>query len=136
MSFLSTGLSDAFLSALDLQGYIEPTQIQQATIPAVISGKDVMGIAQTGSGKTASFVLPILHNLLKLSSAKHREPTTLILTPTRELADQVLGAIRDFSRDLPQRISSVAIYGGSSVNTQMQSLGKGNVDIVIATPGR
>lgn len=136
MSFLSTGLSDAFLSALDLQGYIEPTQIQQATIPAVISGKDVMGIAQTGSGKTASFVLPILHNLLKLSSAKHREPTTLILTPTRELADQVLGVIRDFSRDLPQRISSVAIYGGSSVNTQMQSLGKGNVDIVVATPGR
>lgn len=93
-----------------------------------------MGIAKTGSGKTASFVLPILQNLVKQSSAKHREPAVLILVPTRELADQVLGVIRDFSVELPQRISSLAIYGGTSINTQMQSLGK--IDILVATPGR
>ncbi|MEO1856511.1 MAG: DEAD/DEAH box helicase, partial [Rubritalea sp.] len=134
MSFSSTGLSDLFLSALDSNGHDTPTPIQQAAIPAILERKDVMGIAKTGSGKTASFVLPILQNILKQSSAKHREPATLILVPTRELADQVLGVIRYFSAKLPQRISSLAIYGGSSINTQMQSLGK--VDIVVATPGR
>ncbi|PQJ28615.1 DEAD/DEAH box helicase [Rubritalea profundi] len=134
MSFSSTGLSDIFLSALESQGHDTPTPIQQAAIPAILDRKDVMGIAKTGSGKTASFVLPILQNLLKQSSAKHREPAALILVPTRELADQVLGVIRDFSAELPQRISSLAIYGGSSINTQMQSLGK--IDILVATPGR
>ncbi len=134
MSFLSTGLSDIFLSALASQGYAEPTPIQLAAIPAVISGKDVMGVAQTGSGKTASYVLPILQGLLKESSAKHREPATLILVPTRELADQVQEVIREFSEKLPQRIHSIALYGGASVNAQMQALGK--TDIVVATPGR
>ena len=134
MSFSSTGLSDLFLSALATQGHNSPTAIQQAAIPAILEMKDIMGIAQTGSGKTASFVLPILQNLVKHSSAKHREPAVLILVPTRELADQVLGVIRDFSKELPQRISSLAIYGGTSINTQMQSLGK--IDILVATPGR
>ena len=136
MSFSSTGLSDIFLSALDSQGHAEPTPIQLAAIPAVISGKDVMGIAQTGSGKTASFVLPILQKLITESAASHREPTALILVPIRELADQVLGVIRDFSEKLPQRINSIALYGGASVNAQMQALGKANIDIAIATPGR
>ena len=134
MSFSSTGLSDLFLPALASLGHDSPTPIQQAAIPAILEGKDVMGIAKTGSGKTASFVLPILQNLVKVSSAKHREPAVLILVPTRELADQVLGVTRDFSADLPQRISSLAIYGGGSINTQMQSLGK--IDILVATPGR
>ena len=137
MSFSSTGLSDIFLTALESQGYAKPTPIQLAAIPAVISGKDVMGIAQTGSGKTASFVLPILQSLVKQSAAKkHREPAVLILVPTRELADQVLEVIRSFSEKLPQRVSSLALYGGGSVNTQMQVLGKTDVDIVVATPGR
>ena len=134
MSFSSTGLSEVFHTALRAQGYTEPTPIQQATIPAVINGKDLMGIAQTGSGKTASYVLPILQSLLKQTSSKHREPATLILVPTRELAVQVQDVIREFSDSLPQRISSIALIGGVSVNAQMQSLG--NTDIVVATPGR
>ncbi|MDC0087954.1 DEAD/DEAH box helicase [Akkermansiaceae bacterium] len=136
MSFSSTGLSDIFLSALNAQGHTTPTPIQLEAIPAIISGKDVMGIAQTGSGKTASYVLPILQSFIKQSAANHREPATLILVPTRELADQVLEIIRNFSEKLPQRINSIALYGGASVNTQMQALGKVAVDIVVATPGR
>ncbi|MFC5051150.1 DEAD/DEAH box helicase [Rubritalea spongiae] len=134
MSFTSTGLNDLFLSALEHQGLDHPTPIQIAAIPAILNGKDVMGIAKTGSGKTASFALPILQNLLTETSAKHREPAVLILVPTRELADQVLEVIRSFSAKLPQRISSLAIYGGSSINTQMQALDK--IDILVATPGR
>lgn len=134
MSFSSTGLSPYLLAALDTQELFIPTPIQAEAIPTVLLGNDVLGIAKTGSGKTASFVLPILDRLLKQSSAKHREPDTLILVPTRELADQVLEVIRDFTTQLPQRISSLAVYGGRSINTQMQSLDK--VDILVATPGR
>lgn len=134
MSFSSLNLAPSLLEALSAQDLTEPTPIQAQAIPAVLGGKDVLGIAKTGSGKTASFVLPILDRLLKQSTAKHREPDTLILVPTRELADQVLEVVRDFTNKLPQRISSLAVYGGRSINTQMQSLDK--VDILVATPGR
>ena len=134
MSFSTIGLNEVFFSTLEALGYAQPTPIQKAAIPAILENKDVMGIAKTGSGKTASFVLPILQKMLKQCSSKHREPDTLILVPTRELADQIQQVIRDFSDNLPQRIHSTAIYGGTSINTQMQALGK--TDIVVATPGR
>lgn len=134
MTFSSTGLSETLITNLTSQGFNQPTPIQVEAIPPALQGKDVLGIAKTGSGKTASFVLPLLDQLLKKSSAKHREPAALILVPTRELADQVLEVTRDFTAALPQRISSLAVYGGRSINTQMQSLDK--VDILVATPGR
>lgn len=134
MSFSSLKLSQILLDALPSLGFVTPTPIQQQAIPVVLSGKDLLGIAQTGSGKTASYLLPIIEGLLKESSAKHREPATLILVPTRELADQVLELVRDLTKDSTQSIRSLAVYGGRSVNTQMQALGK--IDILVATPGR
>jgi ATP-dependent RNA helicase RhlE len=134
MPFASLGLSDSFFSELTAHGYTTPTPIQSAVIPAVIQGKDVLGIAKTGSGKTASFVLPILHRLLLAPPTSHREPSVLVLVPTRELADQVRGVFEDFLKVLPARLHSLAVYGGVSINPQMQAVG--NVDVLVATPGR
>ncbi len=115
-------------------GFAEPTPIQRAAIPAIIKGQDVLGIAKTGSGKTAAFVLPILQQLEGALESAHREPTVLVLVPTRELADQVTGVLREFMPSLTSRRSCLAIYGGVSINTQMQSLSR--VDVLVATPGR
>jgi ATP-dependent RNA helicase RhlE len=134
MSFTSLGLSPAFLKVLEAEGFSEPTPIQKQAIPAVIGKRDVLGIAKTGSGKTAGYVLPILHHLQSAPSSEYREPTVLVLVPTRELADQVHQVFGTFLPALPARLNCLAVYGGVSINTQMQAIGKAN--IVVATPGR
>ena len=134
MSFSSLGLSPVFLKTLQAEGYAEPTPIQQQAIPAVIGKKDVLGIAKTGSGKTAGYVLPILQQLEQAAHSAYREPTVLVLVPTRELADQVQQVFQTFIPALSWRPTCLAVYGGVSVNTQMQAIGK--ADIVVATPGR
>lgn len=134
MSFTSLGLSPAFLKVLEAEGFSEPTPIQKQAIPAVLGKRDVLGIAKTGSGKTAGYVLPILHHLQAAPSSQYREPTVLVLVPTRELADQVHQVFETFLPALSGRLNCLAVYGGVSINTQMQAVGKAN--IVVATPGR
>ena len=134
MSFNSLGLAPALLNALNAEGYSEPTPIQREVIPAVIGKKDVLGIAKTGSGKTAGYVLPILHNLQAATVSSYREPTVLVLVPTRELADQVQQVFQTFIPFLTGRATCLAVSGGVSINPQMQAVGK--ADIVVATPGR
>jgi ATP-dependent RNA helicase RhlE len=134
MSFTLLGLSPVFLKTLQAEGYAEPTPIQQQAIPAVLGNKDVLGISKTGSGKTAGYVLPILHHLEQATHAAYREPTVLVLVPTRELADQVQQVFQTFIPALRWRPTCLAVYGGVSANTQMQAIGKAN--IVVATPGR
>ena len=134
MSFSSLGLSPSLLEALIAEGYSEPTPIQKEAIPAVIARKDVLGIAKTGSGKTAGYVLPILHNLQVAHVSQYREPTVLVLVPTRELADQVQQVFQTFIPALSDRLICLAVSGGVSINPQMQAIGK--VNILIATPGR
>jgi ATP-dependent RNA helicase RhlE len=134
MSFNSLGLAPALLNALNAEGYSEPTPIQREVIPAVIGKKDVLGIAKTGSGKTAGYVLPILHNLQAAMVSSYREPTVLVLVPTRELADQVQQVFQTFIPFLTGRVTCLAVSGGVSINPQMQAVGK--ADIVVATPGR
>jgi len=134
MSFSSLGLAPVFSKALVAEGYVEPTPIQREAIPAVIGKKDVLGIAKTGSGKTASYVLPILHRLLESPISQYRAPAVLVLVPTRELADQVQQVFQAFLPILPERLTCLAAYGGVSINPQMQAIGK--VNILVATPGR
>jgi ATP-dependent RNA helicase RhlE len=133
MSFTSLGLSPAFLKILEGRGFAEPTPIQRDAIPAVLAKRDVLGIAKTGSGKTAGYVLPILHHLQSTVS-RYREPTVLVLVPTRELADQVRQVFQIFLPALPERLNCLAVFGGVAINPQMQAIGK--ADIVVATPGR
>ncbi|MDR3444533.1 MULTISPECIES: DEAD/DEAH box helicase [Dyella] len=133
MSFESLGLEPALLRALAEQGYANPTPIQAAAIPVVLEGGDLLAAAQTGTGKTAAFSLPLLHRLSKTAPAGTRRPRALILTPTRELAAQVHDNLRDYGKHL--RISSTTIFGGVSMGPQVQALRRG-VDIIIATPGR
>ncbi len=134
MSFSALGLFPALLNPIEAAGYTQPTPIQQQVIPAVLAGRDVLGIAKTGSGKTASYVLPILHQLQQVGAFKYREPTVLVLVPTRELADQVQRVFNEFLPALSERQTCLAIYGGVSINPQMQEIGKAN--ILVATPGR
>ena len=134
MTFNSLGLSPALLKALEEQKYTQPYPIQQEAIPAILSRKDVLGIAQTGSGKTASYVLPVLMNLQGVSASENRHVNVLVLVPTRELAMQVSAVFYKFSKDLPKRIKTMAVYGGVSINPQM--MGMNGVQILIATPGR
>ena len=142
MSFDSLGLDTKILQAIHEQNYTEPTPIQQQAIPVILSGKDLMASAQTGTGKTAGFGLPILQKLheMQLKTAVKAEPRkgkrrlyALILAPTRELAAQIGENIRDYSRYLA--IRSLVVFGGVSINPQMMKL-RGGVDILIATPGR
>jgi ATP-dependent RNA helicase RhlE len=133
MSFESLGLAPALLRALAEQGYANPTPIQAAAIPLVLEGGDLLAAAQTGTGKTAAFSLPLLQHLSQGAPAGTRRPRALVLTPTRELAAQVHDNLRDYGKHL--RISSTTIFGGVSMGPQMQTLRRG-VDIVIATPGR
>jgi ATP-dependent RNA helicase RhlE len=144
MSFLSLGISDALLRAVAAKRYDAPTPIQLATIPAALAGRDVLGSAQTGSGKTAAFALPIVQRLEQNASgsaSKRRITKALILVPTRELAAQVGETIREFASFLPhgpQVASALRVsifFGGVSINPQMIGL-RGGTDIVVATPGR
>jgi ATP-dependent RNA helicase RhlE len=133
--FRSLGLSDALLKTLADRHYTEPTPIQEQAIPAVLFGKDVLGIAKTGSGKTASYVLPILARMQKEHWAMaNRHVPVLVLVPTRELALQVEAVFNELSAGLPDRVKTVAVYGGVSINPQM--IGMQGVQVLIATPGR
>ncbi len=133
MSFTALGLSKHFQHALEAQGYKTPYAIQAQAIPVILKGEDVLGIAQTGSGKTASYVLPLLSSL-KFSRTKNRLVNGLVLVPTRELAQQVLDVFHSFESSLPQRVQVQAVYGGVSINPQMKNLF--GVNILVATPGR
>jgi ATP-dependent RNA helicase RhlE len=134
MLFRELGLSAELLRAVEKQGYDKATPIQQQAIPLVLQGKDVLAGAQTGTGKTAGFTLPVLQRLQNKDTEGHkRHPRVLVLTPTRELAAQVHESVRDYGQYLPFR--SAVIFGGVSINPQKQKLIKG-VDIVVATPGR
>jgi ATP-dependent RNA helicase RhlE len=132
MLFEQLGLSAELLRAIDDKGYRQATPIQQQAIPLVLEGKDILAGAQTGTGKTAGFTLPLLQRLQNRPSGGHRV-RILILTPTRELAAQVAESVRDYGRHLPFRVTE--IFGGVSINTQISKLRRG-VDIVVATPGR
>ncbi|MDP1802246.1 MAG: DEAD/DEAH box helicase [Bacteroidota bacterium] len=134
MPFSTLGLSAHLLNALSEQKYEQAYPIQQQAIPAILKGKDVLGIAQTGSGKTASFVLPILQRLQKQAESKNRHISALILVPTRELAIQVNEVFNLFTQSLPEKIKTMAVYGGVSINPQMIKLQ--GVEILVATPGR
>ena len=151
MSFSTLGLSDAIVRAVTERGYTEPTPIQLQAIPAVLSGGDLLAGAQTGTGKTAGFTLPILHRLSEVSPDRPSEQRSsnpsnkigqprkqsplraLILTPTRELAAQVEESVREYGKYLP--LTSMTIFGGVGMHPQIQRL-KGGVDILVATPGR
>jgi ATP-dependent RNA helicase RhlE len=133
MSFASLGLSDPILQAVTANGYDTPTPIQAQAIPAIIEGKDVMGAAQTGTGKTAGFTLPILERLSQGERAKSNHIRALILTPTRELAAQVHESVVTYGKNLS--LSSAVVFGGVKINPQMMKLRRG-VDILVATPGR
>lgn len=134
MSFSSLGLSESLLNALADQNYTQPYPIQTEVIPAILNKKDVMGIAKTGSGKTASYVLPILTNLQGNTVSKNRHVNVLVVVPTRELAMQVEKVFILFASALPKPPKSLAVYGGVSINPQMMALQ--GVNILIATPGR
>jgi ATP-dependent RNA helicase RhlE len=132
MTFSSLGLSAELLRAVADQGYTEPTPIQARAIPAILAGADLMASAQTGTGKTAAFTLPLLQRFAARASSKNR-PRALVLVPTRELAAQVAEAVRTYGRHLP--LQCVQVFGGVSITPQISQLRSG-ADIVVATPGR
>lgn len=132
-SFNSLGLSEPILKAVSETGYDTPTPIQAQAIPAVISGRDVMAAAQTGTGKTAGFTLPILERLSKGERTRSNQVRALIVTPTRELAAQIVESVRTYGKNLPMK--SAVVFGGVKINPQMMAL-RGGVDILVATPGR
>ncbi len=134
MSFSSLGLSPSFLKALADANFIQAYPIQKEAIPAILNKKDVLGIAKTGSGKTAAFVLPLLMNLKGKPDSKNRHVEILVLVPTRELAIQVNEVFQKFSLAAFETVKTLAVYGGVSINPQMIALQ--NVNILIATPGR
>jgi ATP-dependent RNA helicase RhlE len=135
MSFSSLGLSAELLRAVAEQGYSEATPIQAKAIPVVLSGRDLLAAAQTGTGKTAGFTLPLLHHLQNnpATPAKRRPIRALVLTPTRELAAQVAESVQTYGKYL--RFHTAVIFGGVNINPQIDKLRRG-VDIVVATPGR
>jgi superfamily II DNA/RNA helicase len=140
MPFSSLGFSPdtlpALLRAIAEKGYLAPTAIQTAAIPAILQGRDVLGSAQTGSGKTAAFALPMLQQLAEAAAtAPPRRVRALVLVPTRELAAQVGEALVSLAKYLPQRVKVAVVFGGVSINRQMMNLRSG-ADIVVATPGR
>ena len=135
MSFNAFPLAPELLRAAMGSGFLVATPIQQTVIPAALAGSDVLGIAQTGSGKTAAYVLPLLQSLLGKPAESPRRVQALVLVPTRELATQVAETVRTLARFLPKEPQLAAVFGGVSVNPQMMRL-RGGADIVIATPGR
>lgn len=135
MPFSELGLSPELLRAVAEAKYTTPTPVQAAAIPPILLGQDVRACAQTGSGKTAAFALPILQRLVRGSAASDRGVSSLVLVPTRELAMQVGEAFRTLARFLPQPIKVLTVFGGVSINPQMMAL-RGGADVVVATPGR
>ena len=134
MTFASLGLAAPLLQALDTLGYATPTPVQTQAIPAVLAGRDLMAAAQTGTGKTAGFALPLLQRLATADTpVASNSVRALVLVPTRELAEQVLQSFRAYGQNLA--VSAYACYGGVSINPQMMRLRRG-VDIMVATPGR
>ena len=134
MTFASLGLIEPLLHTLADLDYQTPTPVQSQAIPAVLKGRDLMAAAQTGTGKTAGFALPLLQRLtLEGPQVASNSVRALVLTPTRELAEQVLQSFLSYGQHLP--LTSYAVYGGVSINPQMMKLRKG-VDVLVATPGR
>lgn len=134
MSFESLGLSHNIIRSVKKLGYLKPFPIQEQAVPVILQGKDLMGIAQTGSGKTACFVMPILEKLQNAEVKKDRNVQVLILVPTRELAIQIHEVFRAFTDNLKREVRTMAVYGGVSINPQMK--GMFGVEVLIATPGR
>ena len=134
MPFSSLGLIPALVRAVEKAGYAAPTAIQAAAIPAILRGSDVLGAAQTGSGKTAAYALPLLQALMAPASGP-RQVRALILVPTRELAAQVGQTVHALAKPLPVKLKISVLFGGVSINPQMMDL-RGGADIVVATPGR
>ena len=139
MPFSSLGFSQALqpalLRAIAEKAYLAPTAIQTQAIPAILQGRDIVASASTGSGKTAAFALPMLHQLAGAAAGTPRPVRALILVPTRELAAQVGEAIVSLAKYLPRRVKVAVVFGGVSINPQMMNL-RGGADIVVATPGR
>jgi ATP-dependent RNA helicase RhlE len=134
MNFSELGLSKDLINAVERAKYESPYPIQVQAIPSILEKKDLLGLAPTGSGKTAAYILPILQRLLDKEAALERFVPVLVIVPTRELAVQVAEVAENFSRFLPRRIKSMAVFGGVSINPQMMRLH--GVEILIATPGR
>src|SRR5213083_877588 len=132
MTFADLGLSDQLLRAVEESGYTEPTPIQRGAIPSVLMGRDLVGIAQTGTGKTASFVLPMI-DILAHGRSRAMMPRSLILEPTRELAAQVAENFEKYGKY--HKLSMARLIGGESFTDQLKKLDRG-VDVLIATPGR
>jgi ATP-dependent RNA helicase RhlE len=135
MPFSSLGLSDPLLRAIAEAGYSTPSAIQLQAIPVVLKGHDLLAAAQTGTGKTAGFALPILHRLSLKSYGNNRPVRVLILTPTRELAAQVGESVSKYGAHLHPRLKTEVVFGGVKINPQMMRL-RGGVDVLVATPGR
>ena len=134
MGFSKIGLSETILQGIYAAGYARPTEIQEKAIPLAVAGRDLIGCAPTGTGKTAAFVLPILHALgQKRQHVRRSCPRALILTPTRELAEQIENAVRDYGTY--GNLTPIAIFGGVDINKQFRGLKQG-ADVVVATPGR
>ncbi len=133
MTFSTIGLLPQIQEALTEKGYHTPSPIQAQAIPAVLSGRDVMAAAQTGTGKTAGFTLPLLEVLMQGKSAESNQARALVLTPTRELAAQVADSVATYGKYLP--LSSAVVFGGVKINPQMMRLRRG-ADVLVATPGR
>ena len=131
MKFTELGLAEPILRAVAEQGYDTPTPIQAQAIPQVLAGGDLLAAAQTGTGKTAGFTLPILQRLMNTPNQKH--PRVLVLTPTRELAAQVGESVENYGKYL--KLKSMVMFGGVNINPQTDKLRRG-VDILVATPGR
>lgn len=135
MPFTPLGLSDPLLRAIADAGYTSPSPIQSQAIPAVLGGHDVLAAAQTGTGKTAGFALPILHRLSQKAYGNNRPVRVLILAPTRELAAQIGESVNKYGTHLHPRLKTEVVFGGVKINPQMMRL-RGGVDILVATPGR
>jgi len=133
MSFKNLGLSEALLKAVSKKGYTTPSPIQQKAIPHILNGKDILASAQTGTGKTAGFTLPLLQILSEKEKSKYRPIRALILTPTRELAAQVYANVKEYSAFLNLR--SAVVFGGVKQRPQVATLRQG-IDVLVATPGR
>ena len=131
--FVALGLHANLIATLSELGYEEPTPIQREAIPSLLAGRDVLGQAATGTGKTAAFALPILNSVAGLSATERRTPSALVLVPTRELAIQVAEAVHRYGKWL--NVQVLPIYGGQAMQLQLRALRRG-VDVVVATPGR
>lgn len=132
MNFSDLGLSPSLVQAINQANYEAPYPIQVEAIPAILQKRDLLGLAQTGSGKTASYILPILEDLQGVENHRTRSIPILVIVPTRELAAQVEEVVRFFGKHLPRKVKSMAVFGGVSINPQMMNLN--GTDILVATP--